>query len=148
VLVGGVAFAAFGAKTGDIGSIVFQLCLYQPMLVEFLAGYLAPRGSYLFGGAIGLLSSVVFYGLVLTMHTDLLGTQTLAVSDAALGLISYAVMQTFTGAVFAGFAAWYRDFLKRTSAQSRRRTEEREKLKRKEARRPAPPAVAARKTGR
>jgi hypothetical protein len=76
----------------------------------FLAGFLAPRASWLLGIIIGLLSAACYSFLILTVFS--------AVAEAAPtpGLAQDVILSAFflspaLGMVFAAAAAWYRRFL-------------------------------------
>ncbi len=75
-----------------------------PMGALFLAGFLAPRASYLIGGLVGLVSAV----LTSIVGTALLEPGTGVEAAAIVGTLVYAPI---TGVFFASAAAWYRRFL-------------------------------------
>jgi hypothetical protein len=76
----------------------------------FLAGFLAPRASWLLGIIVGLLSAACYAFLILTLFS--------AVAEAAptTGFAQEIILSAFVlspalGMVFAAAAAWYRRFL-------------------------------------
>ena len=76
----------------------------------FIAGFLAPRASWLLGAIIGLLSAVCYAIIVLTAFTQ--ATAGAPTPDAAREIVLYGfVLSPVLGAVFASAAAWYRRFL-------------------------------------
>jgi hypothetical protein len=80
----------------------------------FLAGFLAPRASWLLGLIVGLASAVCYSALILTVFgavVDASQVQGLA-QDA---IISAFVLSPVMGAFFAAAAAWYRRFLNLTN---------------------------------
>lgn len=86
----------------------------------FLAGFLAPRASWLLGVVIGLLAAACYSFLVLTVFA--------AVADASetAGLARDVILSAFLlsptlGAVFAAAAAWYRRFLALSNPNRARR---------------------------
>jgi hypothetical protein len=78
----------------------------------FLAGFLAPRASWLLGVLIGLLSAVCYTFLILTLSAAVSASGS-AMSPGAMQdvIISAFVLSPVLGAVFASAAAWYRRFL-------------------------------------
>ncbi len=106
----------------------------QGLFAYFIAGFLAPRASYLVGAILGLLSGA-FYGIAI-VATLPLGSD-VPLNDAALSVVSYiftgAVLGTFAG----GFAAWYRNFLRNMQQNGDKRRadkEAQERAKRRSAR--------------
>jgi hypothetical protein len=84
----------------------------------FLAGFLAPRASYLIGGLLGIIASVAILVVLSSpaMQEAATGTAAAAGTTAATGLqpdiIAYSlVVSTFGGAFYAAAAAWYKRFL-------------------------------------
>ncbi len=110
----------------------------QGLFAYFIAGFVAPRASYLVGGLLGLMSGVFFgISLVATMAPD-----TDPVAQAAIN--SVAMSSPFTGAILGafagGFASWYRNFLRGmqvSGAQRRADREAKERAKRREERQQA-----------
>ena len=106
----------------------------QGLFAYFIAGFLAPRASYLVGSILGVLSGA-FYGIAIV--ATLPAGSDVPLSDAALSVVSYiftgAVLGTFAG----GFAAWYRNFLRNMQQGGDKRRadkEAQERTKRREAR--------------
>jgi hypothetical protein len=99
----------------DILSIV-TIFLYQYFIVTpaiggvFIAGFMAPRASYLLGILVGLFSAACYSFLVLAGYIGV------APSANTSGLardvvIAAFIMSPLVGAFFASTAAWYRRFL-------------------------------------
>lgn len=83
----------------------------------FLAGFLAPRASWLLGAIVGLVAAFGYVVIVVTVP-DALGT-TPPEPSKVQGVALYAfLLSPFMGAFFASAAAWYRRFL-RMSAPAR-----------------------------
>jgi hypothetical protein len=103
------------ATPGDLLTVlsVFLLQYFiQPPAIGgvFLAGFLAPRASWLLGIIVGLVSAVCYAGLILS---GALGVGTPAqINEAVLGGF---VISPLMGALFASAAAWYRRFLQLSS---------------------------------
>lgn len=110
----------------------------QGLFSYFIAGFVAPRASYLVGLLLGVMSGAM-YGIVLvaTLPPDTDATTRAAVESLALSSpVTGAILGTFAG----GFAAWYRNFLRnmQTNGQQRRAEREaRERAKRREERQEA-----------
>lgn len=76
-----------------------------PIGAIFLAGFLAPRASYLIGAMVGIVSSVLF-AIVVASVPELFPGGTFA-----SGLLSGLATSPISGVLFAAAAAWYRRFL-------------------------------------
>ncbi|MEP7360261.1 MAG: hypothetical protein ABI744_01650 [Chloroflexota bacterium] len=101
----------------------------QGLFAYFIAGFLAPRASYLVGMILGLLSGAL-YGIAI-VATLPVGTD-VAPDQAALSIVSYMVTGAVLGTFAGGFAAWYRNFLRNMQQNSNKKrgdkeTQEREK---------------------
>jgi hypothetical protein len=84
----------------------------QPVAPVFLAGFLAPRASYLIGAILGVISWIA---LVVLASSPVI-QQAAAGTATAGGLTSDVLVQTFAlatigGAFYAAAAAWYKRFL-------------------------------------
>lgn len=105
VFAGAAAWIAFPNYTGS--AFAWELLVYpgQALAPQLVAGFFAPRGSYLLGLIVGLVQGIVFAAYVLSGPTavdaDRVGT---------LLTISFAT-GPFSGLLFASAAAWYRRFL-------------------------------------
>jgi hypothetical protein len=80
----------------------------------FLAGFLAPRASWLLGFLVGLLAAICYSALVVTAYAAVSATTSTPgiVQDV---IISSFVLSPFMGILFASAAAWYRRFLQYTN---------------------------------
>lgn len=107
----------------------------QGLFAYFIAGFVAPRASYLIGGLLGVMSGVMYgIALVATLPPDTDAVVRASIESAAL---SSPVMGGILGTFAGGFAAWYRNFLRgmQQSGQQRRADREaRERAKRREQR--------------
>ena len=141
VIVGAGLATTTTATSGSIEASAVALLLAQPTLLYFLVGYLAPRGSYIFGAVLGLLASVLYVTIVLArLGPEVTGSG----GDLASGALSYVLIQVVSGALFAGFASWYRGFLRSATERNRQRAEERRRMQEREARRSAAKSPSAR----
>jgi uncharacterized membrane protein len=84
------------------------------LFVFFIGGFLAPRASYLVGALLGVLDALLITILVLLEMTDFEET---GMTDVAQGLVPLWGIAILVGIFAAGFAAWYRRFLR--SSQER-----------------------------
>jgi hypothetical protein len=101
-----------------VGNVVLQP---PPMIIAFLAGMLAPRGAWLVGGIVSLLSGIAWI-IIVAVTTDTLitplGFPYLVGSDQKM---AYAVNVLLTSPIFGiaigAFAGFYRRFLNMSSPQ-------------------------------
>jgi hypothetical protein len=112
ILIGALLFLLFPGYSGS--TFIFQFLTFPPALAPiFVAGFFAPRASYLLGLVVGLFDAVV-YSIWLVAALPALGA---AATPNELGL--YVVTALFwsavTGIVFGAGAAWYRRFLQTTN---------------------------------
>jgi hypothetical protein len=101
-------------RTDIVG--VLTVFLYQYFIVTpaiggvFIAGFLAPRASWLYGILVGLLAAACYSFLVVRGFIGLVpSTETQAVARDVV-LASF-LLSPLVGAFFASTAAWYRRFL-------------------------------------
>jgi hypothetical protein len=125
-------------ETAAIADLYIQLFFLPPALLTFfLAGFIAPRASYLIGALLGAFSGVLWAIIILAGRTAVAEPVTDPEADQ-LAVISYLfVLNVGYGTFAAAFAAWYRDFLRRMQEQGRARRADREakeRLKRREQR--------------
>lgn len=156
-----VAFAAgmagnrqsLPAALVEPAAIYVQLVLpTQSLIAFFLVGFMASRGSYLVGLLLGLMTGPLYA----IWFWEAFGAQ-LAADVAAQGTIvsfeQFLVQTTIQGALFgtlaAGFASWYRGFLRSSQERGRQNRIAREQQslqRRKEAEREARRAASPRRT--
>jgi len=111
VVIGGVAFAIWPLYSGS--TLIFQFFTVPPALAPiFIAGYFAPRASYLLGLLVGLFDAAVYFLLVTQLPAFGAAAEP---SQLGLDVVTYIVWSAITGVVFAAGAAWYRRFLQSTS---------------------------------
>jgi hypothetical protein len=80
----------------------------------FIAGFLAPRASWLAGLIVGLVAAICYTALILTVFGAVsAATATQAAARDAI-VAAFALSPTL-GAMFAAAAAWYRRFLQYTN---------------------------------
>jgi hypothetical protein len=101
----------------DLGILFVQLTLPPTSLfVFFIGGFLAPRASYLVGGILGVFDALLITILVLFQLTDFEET---GMGDVAQGLVPLWGIAILVGIFAAGFAAWYRRFLRSSQERAR-----------------------------
>ncbi len=126
--------------------------LPQSLIVAFLAGFLAPRGSYLVGFLLGLMTGPLFA----IYAWDAIGTRGApdgTTPGANLTFEMILAQATLQGVLFgtlgAGFASWYRGFLRSSQERGRQNRIARDQQalqRRKEAEREARRAGGPRRT--
>ena len=98
----GLAFILAVFAPSPPAFIFYQYFSYQlPVAALFIAGFFAPRASYLIGGILGVVS--VLFQAPLWVGQP---------ADFAIGAL---VTGALGGALFAAMAAWYRRFLSRAN---------------------------------
>lgn len=113
VLVGAVAAYAFPGYTGSAFAWELLVLPGSALGPQLLAGFFAPRASYLLGLIVGLFQGLVFT-LFLTQFASRLGTDLPADKVGNLLTLSF-VTGPVSGTLFAAAAAWYRRFLSLSS---------------------------------
>lgn len=109
VLVGLVVALLFPNYTGS--AFAWELLVYpgQALAPQLVAGFFAPRASYLLGLVVGIVQGAVFTLFIL-------GGTTAVPSDKLLALLTVSfVTGPISGTLFAAAAAWYRRFLSLSS---------------------------------
>jgi hypothetical protein len=97
----------------------------QALFTYFIGGFLAPRASYLIGLILGAITGVL-WSIVLLANT--VGGTDLVTStgDLASTIGTVLLASIILGMFAAGFAGWYRDFLRGMQTRSRERQIQRE----------------------
>ena len=122
------SISAQSTITAAITSLVFQYFVQPPAIGGvFIAGFLAPRASWLLGIIVGLVAAVAYAFLLFVFPTAIFGP---VVQDPAkvrdLALSGFLLSPVF-GALFASGAAWYRRFLQLSNPNRGRRAEAKKK---------------------
>lgn len=118
-----VSTAVFYTTQGEdiVTRFVFAYFIQTPAIGGvFLAGFLAPRASWLLGIIVGLVSAACYAFLLLTVFAAV------AAASPTPGIVEDAIVSGFLlspvmGALFASAAAWYRRFLNLSSPNRGRR---------------------------
>ncbi|MEP6638569.1 MAG: hypothetical protein ABJC39_04400 [Chloroflexota bacterium] len=119
-VVSAIATAATGAKDIVTGLLFTYFVVFPAIGGVFIAGFLAPRASWLVGVIVGLVSALCYVALGLTnLLPAPFGAQfQLNATGATVAAFIYSPIM---GAFFAAAAAWYRRFLA-LSSPNRNRT--------------------------
>lgn len=121
-----VAVVATGGKD-SITAILFAYFVQTPAIGGvFLAGFLAPRASWLLGAIVGVVAAIGYLAVLTIVPGALSPTEpgTAAIESVAL---SAFVLSPIMGALFASAAAWYRRFLSLTNPNRGRRNQQPQK---------------------
>jgi hypothetical protein len=114
VVASTVAFAITGGKD-IVTQFMFAYFIQTPAIGSvFLAGFLAPRASWLLGVIVGLISAVCYTVIILIYASSVSAFQPVA-TEARDAIIAGFVLSPVMGAFFAAAAAWYRRFLQLSS---------------------------------
>jgi hypothetical protein len=100
-----------------------------PLFTFFLAGFLAPRASYLIGFLVAMFAAVLWAILIIGFGIAYqLGVGAVLVPEVERGLLTvdYFIIGAVYGTIAAAFAAWYRDFLRNMRERGDQRRQERE----------------------
>ena len=148
LLLGGFAIIlvlpALPSSIAGIADLYIQFFFIPPALFTFfVAGFVAPRASYLVGFLYGVFASILWSMVILwadgglgTATTGTAGTATTS-ADPLVVVSNMLVIGAMYGTLAAAFAAWYRDFLRNMQERGRQRRadqEVKERAKRREER--------------
>jgi hypothetical protein len=137
---------ALPATIASIADLFVQFFFIPPALFTFfVAGYLAPRASYLVGFLYGVFASILWSILILWQGQSLAptgtdGTATGTVNEPVMVVLNMVLIGALYGTLAGAFAAWYRDFLRGMrdrGIQQRAEREAKERAKRREERQEA-----------
>jgi hypothetical protein len=121
--------AAVIATDGEnaVTAILFAYFVQTPAIGGvFLAGFLAPRASWLLGAIVGVVAAFGYLA-VLTIVPGALSTDSPNAAAIESIALSAFVMSPIMGALFASAAAWYRRFLSLTNPNRGRRPQQPQK---------------------
>ncbi len=116
-----IAFAITGGED-IVTQFMFAYFIQTPAIGGvFLAGFLAPRASWLLGIIVGLVAATCYTILITTVFAAVVAASPVpgAAQDA---IFSAFVLSPIMGAFFAAAAAWYRRFLQLSSPNRQRQT--------------------------
>jgi hypothetical protein len=116
--------AILAAVTG----IAFQYFIQPPAIGGvFIAGFLAPRASWLLGVIVGLVAAACYTVLLVVFPTAIFGPTPQDPAKIRELALSGFVLSPVFGALFASGAAWYRRFLQLSNPNRGRRAEAKKK---------------------
>ena len=102
----------------NIGTLYVQLTLPPTSLfIFFIGGFVAERSSYLVGAILGAFDAMLITILVLIAPEAALEGS--GVTEVAEGLLPLWGIAIFVGVFAAGFAAWYKRFLRSSQERAR-----------------------------
>jgi hypothetical protein len=105
-------------QVSDIGTLYIQLTLPPTSLfIFFIGGFLADRSSYMVGGLLGIFDAMLITILVVLAPEGTLEGS--GVTEVAEGLLPLWGIAIFVGVFAAGFAAWYKRFLRSSQERAR-----------------------------
>jgi len=127
VLVTVVSTVAVVATGGQdiVTAFLFAYFIQSPAIGGvFIAGFLAPRASWLLGAIVGVVSAIGYVAVLIIP-----GTLTTAPGAAGMQeiVVSAFLLSPVMGAFFASAAAWYRRFLTLTNPNRGRRAQQPQK---------------------
>jgi hypothetical protein len=97
---------------GALEQFMFAYFIQTPAIGGvFIAGFLAPRASWLLGVVVGFISAVCYSILVLAFPTTIYVSAPPTTEVARDVAVSALILSPLIGAFFAAGAAWYRRFL-------------------------------------
>jgi len=100
-----------GDTLGLLATFLFQYFIQTPAIGGvFIAGFLAPRASWLLGVIVGLVSAACYATLI---FSGVLGISTTTSTTEVV--LAALLISPVMGALFASAAAWYRRFLQLSS---------------------------------
>ena len=109
-----IAFAVTGGKD-IVTQFMFAYFIQTPAIGGvFLAGFLAPRASWLLGVIVGLVSAIC-YSIVIVMYAASVAEVQPVTGEARDAILAAFLLSPIMGAFFAAAAAWYRRFLQLSS---------------------------------
>ncbi|CAN5771849.1 hypothetical protein BH24CHL5_BH24CHL5_12830 [soil metagenome] len=119
--------AALPAGIVGIVDLYVQFFFVPPALFTFfIAGFVAPRASYLFGLIYGLAAGVMWSILIVNSIGLTGGTTPTSDMDPVTVFGQMLIIGALYGTLAAAFAAWYRDFLRGMQERGKARRAERE----------------------
>ena len=131
ITFGSTVYIVATGGNDTISEFMFAYFIQTPAIGSvFLAGFLAPRSSWLLGAIIGFLSAICYGILIVAFPTMIPGAATLPTdSQAREVVISALILSPIIGSFFAAGAAWYRRFLAMSSPNRQRKASQTPKQK-------------------
>ncbi len=127
VTIGGAVFIAVVGTPGALTTLFYQYFVQPPAIGGvFLAGFLAPRASWLLGVIVGLASATANALLIIFVPLAVFSVAPSPAQTQELVISGFLLSPVF-GALFAAGAAWYRRFLQLSNPNRGRRAEVKKK---------------------
>lgn len=121
-----IAVVATGS-TNALAAILFSYFVQTPGIGgSFLAGFLAPRASWLLGFIVGIVTAVSYSVLIFVFPLQI-ATEVPDPAVAQSAVLAAVTTSPILGALFASAAAWYRRFLTLTNPNRGRRNQQPQK---------------------
>jgi hypothetical protein len=133
-------------------SLVVEMLLRPTgLFVFFIGGFLAPRASWLVGAVLGLVDGILWSLLgFLVPGTTVQPDGQVASGAAPIGVadvFAYIAIAVVVGILAAGFAAWYRNFLRQSQERARQNRIVRDQQRAQKAKEDARAAREAQRQG-
>jgi len=120
--------AVIATDGGDISLFMFAYFIQTPAIGGvFIAGFLAPRASWLLGVIVGLFSAGCYAVLVLFYPSMIYAGLPPTEAQAREVALSAFILSPVIGGFFAAGAAWYRRFLRLSSPNRGRQAQSQKK---------------------
>jgi hypothetical protein len=111
-----------------ITALIFQYFIQPPAIGGvFIAGFLAPRASWLLGIIVGLVAALAYAFILYVFPTAIFGATTPDPNQVRDLAMSGFLLSPVFGALFASGAAWYRRFLHLSNPNRGKRAEAKKK---------------------
>jgi hypothetical protein len=122
ITIASTAFIIATNGKDGISQFMFAYFIQTPAIGGvFIAGFLAPRASWLLGVVVGFVSAVCYAILVVSYPTAIYVSAPPTEAQARDIAISALILSPVIGGFFAAAAAWYRRFLALSSPNRGRR---------------------------
>lgn len=116
ITLASTVFIVASGGTGTISQFMFAYFIQTPAIGSvFIAGFLAPRASWLLGVIVGFVSAICYSVLVVAFPTTIYVAAPPSADVTRDVVVSALVLSPLIGAFFAAGAAWYRRFLAMSS---------------------------------
>ena len=129
-LIGLGVFIALPGLPVDIQGVAgyyIQFFFAPPALFTFfIAGFFAPRASYLIGFIYGLLAGVIWSIAIVTVGNVQASEPATATADLPVVIANMMLIGILYGTLAASLASWYRDFLRGMQERGKQRRADKE----------------------
>jgi hypothetical protein len=130
ITIGSTAIIVVRGGGDALAQFMFAYFIQTPAIGGvFIAGFLAPRASWLLGAVVGFVSAICYSLLVIAYPTTIYASAPPTDAQARDVAISALILSPIIGAFFAAGAAWYRRFLALSSPNRNKRSSQSAKAK-------------------